>query len=120
MAEIHQTGRMGEALAAGHLHREGYDILETNWHSRQLEVDIIARSGHLLVIVEVKTRTSSRHGEPEVFVSKVKQRHLIRAANHYLLKHRLDLEIRFDIVSIVFEKGEARINHIPDAFSPDL
>ena len=120
MAEFHQTGKKGEELALQHLRLEGYEILETNWHSSHREVDIIARLDEFLVVVEVKTRTTSRFGEPESFVNKTKQKHLIRAANHYLLKHRLDLEVRFDIISVVIDQEDARLNHIPGAFSPGL
>jgi putative endonuclease len=120
MAELHQTGKKGEKLALQHLRLEGYEILETNWHSNHREVDIIARLDELLVIVEVKTRTTTRFGEPESFVNKKKQKHLIRCANHYLLKHRLDLEVRFDIISVLIDKEDARLHHIPGAFSPGI
>jgi putative endonuclease len=120
MAEFHQTGKKGEELAAEHLRLEGYEILETNWHSNHREVDIIARTEEVLVIVEVKTRTSSKFGEPESFVNKAKQKHLVKAANHYLGKQRLDLEVRFDIISVVIDGAEIRLSHIPDAFSPRI
>lgn len=120
MAESHQTGKKGEALALQHLRLAGYQILEVNWQSGHREVDIIARHESLLVIVEVKSRTSSKFGEPESFVNKTKQKHLIRSANHYLVKHGLDLEVRFDIISVVFDGTEFRLNHIPGAFAPGI
>ncbi len=118
MAQSHDIGQAGEALAAEHLKQQGCQILETNWQSNHQEIDIIARKGNILVIVEVKTRSSNFFGEPEVFVTKQKQRMLIKAANHYVAKNELDLEIRFDIISILFKDQKHRLNHIEDAFYP--
>jgi len=120
MAEIHETGKKGEAIALEHLVRNGYKILETNWQSSHKEIDIIAQKEDQLVIVEVKARKTAFFGEPEEFVTKSKQKLLIGAANHYLLKHNLDLEVRFDIISVLFKGENYRVNHIEDAFYPTL
>jgi putative endonuclease len=45
---------------------------------------------------------------------------LIVAANHYLFKNNLDLEVRFDIISVLFKGDNYRVNHIEDAFYPTL
>lgn len=118
MAESHNTGEQGEAIAAAYLASGGWDILETNWHSNHHEADIIARRNDLLVIVEVKTRTTDYFGNPEDFVSKQKQRRLIKTANHYISLKRLDLEVRFDIISIVLKPPRLRLRHLEDAFYP--
>ncbi len=120
MAGIHKTGQRGEAIAAAYLSEQGYEILATNWQSNHQEVDIVARKAGLLVIAEVKTRSSSYHGQPEAFVTRHKQRMLIKAANHYLSKHKLDLEVRFDIVAILIHDHGHRINHIESAFYPTV
>lgn len=120
MAEFHETGKKGEALAAEHLRQNGYTILETNWQSSHKEIDIIARKGDLLVVVEVKARKTAFFGEPEEFVTRSKQKMLIAAANHYLAKHDLDLEVRFDIISVLFKGEKYRVTHIEDAFYPTL
>jgi putative endonuclease len=121
MAECHDTGKRGEAAALAFLQQEGYRILETNWQSNHQEVDIIALQNNTIVFVEVKTRSSLRFGEPEAFVTKNKQRMLIKAANHYLLQHNIKQEARFDIITVLQIKGgRPQINHITDAFYPDL
>lgn len=118
MADIHKIGKRGEALAIEHLVKQGYKILETNWQSNHQEIDIIARKDNILVITEVKARSTNFFGEPEVFVTKHKQRMLIKAANHYITKENLHLEVRFDIISVLFNKDEHRLKHIEDAFYP--
>ena len=118
MAEHNDLGKLGEEIAVQYLTDKGYKILERNWHNVHKEVDIIAKDGRFLVIVEVKTRQSSKNGEPDMAVTRQKQRMLISAANAYIFRNRLDLETRFDIISIVFNNGEPVIDHIEDAFLP--
>ncbi len=120
MAEKHQTGKSGEELAGKYLEQKGYQVLETNWQSGHQEIDIIARKDDLLVVAEVKTRRTRFFGEPEEFVTRNKQRQLIKAANQYLLKNELDLEVRFDIVSVLLQGERHQVNHIEDAFYPTL
>ena len=118
MAESHDTGKQGEAIAAAYLASKGWKILETNWHSNHEEADIIARNGDMLIIVEVKTRSTSFFGSPEGFVGRQKQRRLVKTANHYLSSNGLDLEVRFDIISIVMQLPRPKLKHIEDAFYP--
>ncbi|MCA6361615.1 MAG: YraN family protein [Bacteroidetes bacterium] len=113
-----ETGNRGEMLAAIYLQQQGYEVICTNWQFLHLEIDVVARYKEFLVIVEVKTRTSAFWGEPETFVSLAKQKKLIRAAALYLDQHRLDLEVRFDVVGILGTGTDARITHIADAFQP--
>lgn len=119
MAEHNITGKKGEEMAADFLASNGYEILETNWRFMHLEADIIAKKEKTLVIAEVKTRKSSYFGEPESFVTKQKQKNLIKAANGYIERNNIDLEVRFDIVSIVLNDSTA-VKHIEDAFYPLL
>ena len=118
MAEHNQKGRDGEKLAEVYLVDKGYAILEKNWQFQHAEIDIIAQKEDTLVIAEVKARSSSFFGEPEEFVTKQKQKHLIRAANAYIEKKNLDFEVRFDIISIIFTGNNHRVYHIEDAFHP--
>ncbi len=120
MAEHNDTGAKGEELAATFLQNKGYSILEKNWRFKNLEADIIAILAKTLVIAEVKTRKSNYFGEPETFVNKQKQKNLIKTANAYILRNQLDLEVRFDIISIILGNNKMEINHIEDAFYPTL
>ena len=113
-------GKLGEEIAAQFLLKKGYTILDRNWRNHHKEVDIVALDGKMLVIVEVKTRKSDEFGAPELAVNKRKQRLLISAANAYIYSHPLDLEVRFDIISIYFNDGNPVIEHIEDAFLPSF
>ena len=116
MVDKIRYGQQGEDLAAEFLTEEGYDILERNWRFKHNEVDIIARQDDLLIIVEVKTRSGDSWGEPYTAVDIRKQRYLIFAAERYLYGHDLDLEVRFDIISIISDKGRVVLEHIREAF----
>ncbi len=118
MAEHNDFGKLGEELAVDYLTGKGYEILERNWRNIHKEIDIIAKDGKFLVIVEVKTRQTDEYGEPDVAVTRKKQRMLIAAANAYITRKGLDIETRFDIISIIFRDGEPVIEHIEDAFLP--
>ena len=118
MAAHNDFGKLGEELAVNYLTGKGYKILERNWHNTHNEIDIIAKDGQYLVIVEVKTRQTDEYGNPDIAVTKQKQRRLISAANSYIFRNHLELETRFDIVSIIFRDGEPIIEHIEDAFLP--
>lgn len=118
MATHNDLGEKGEELAVAHLIKTGYVILERNWRFGKDEIDIIARIADELVIVEVKTRQSDFFGEPQEFVSKSKQNHMIRAAHAYIEKHDLDLETRFDIIGIILNTKDQKIDHIEGAFQP--
>jgi putative endonuclease len=120
MAEHNETGQRGEEIAAAFLKTKGYTILETNWRFRNLEADIIASINDTLVIAEVKTRKSNHFGEPETFVNRQKQKNLIQAANEYVIRAGLDLEVRFDILSVITFNGQSSVNHIESAFYPLL
>ena len=119
MAHHQLTGATGEQLACQHLQGLGYDLLHRNWRHGRDELDLVMRHGGTLVVVEVKTRATSHHGEPEEAVDPPKQRKMVRAAEAYMELHDLDIDIRFDIVSIVLGTlGAPEIFHIPEAFYP--
>ena len=118
MADHNDIGKLGEELAVQYLIDKGYEILERNWRNVHKEIDIIARDGQDLVIVEVKTRQTDEYGNPDTAVTKQKQNRLIAAANAYLFSKRLDIDTRFDIISIIFRDGAPVIEHIEDAFLP--
>ena len=118
MAEHNETGKKGEDLAADFLQNEGFQILERNWKNRFEEIDIIALENDLLVIVEVKTRSSLAFGKPEESVGLRKQRLLVNAAEAYIKKYNSERETRFDIVSVVTNGTGANFQHIRHAFSP--
>jgi putative endonuclease len=114
----HLLGKEGEERARMHLASKGYRILHSNWRFRRFEVDIIAEHNSTIVFIEVKMRKNDEFGEPEVFVTKQKQGFLISAAHHYLREKEIEMEARFDIISLLRSEGEWNINHIESAFYP--
>ena len=120
MAEHNDFGRQGEEEACKYLSGKGYTILEQNWRHMKDEVDIIAKNDEYLIIAEVKTRRTLYFGEPQIFVNRKKQSFMIRAANAYIEKNNIDLETRFDILSVIISGEKVSIKHIEDAFYPTL
>ncbi|WP_420287322.1 YraN family protein [Flavobacterium psychrophilum] len=116
MAEHNDLGKFGEDLSVEFLQKKGYSILETNWTFQKAEIDIIAQKENILVIVEVKTRSSIDFGSPQDFVKPAKIQHLVKAVNEYVISNDLDLEIRFDIIAVYKERKEFKIEHFEDAF----
>lgn len=119
MAKHITLGKKGEALARTFLEKKGYTILDTNWRHEKDEIDIVAMDGEELVIVEVKTRSSNYYGEPYESVGYGKEKFLIRATESYLEEKDLDLDSRFDIISIIINQQGEKIEHIEDAFYPE-
>ncbi|MDD4032387.1 MAG: YraN family protein [Bacteroidales bacterium] len=113
-------GSRGEGLACDFLISRGFLILERNWRHKKQEVDLIATDGQYLRIVEVKSRSLTGRIEPFEAVNKNKQNLLIKAAHAYVTQKKIDLEVRFDIVSIVFSNDNQQIDYFPDAFYPVL
>ncbi len=118
MADHNDLGKQGEELAVAFLKKQNYKILATNWRFGKEEIDIIACDKNEIVFAEVKTRGSQAFGAPETFVSNAKQRFIINAADAYLKKNDVDLEARFDVISVIIKNTEPEINHIISAFYP--
>ncbi len=110
-------GQVGEEIARRYLVNKGFNIVATNWRTAHLEVDIIAEYEKYIVFVEVKLRYPGTALEPHMTVNRKKQKHLVKAANEYLLQNNEEREARFDIVSILVGTGEKPlIEHFEDAF----
>jgi len=112
-----QLGEAGEDLAAAALKKQGYKILERNWRSPLGEVDLIAKHGRFLVLVEVKTRRSDAFGGPREAVSPAKQARLRRLADYYVRQKRLgETPVRFDVVGITLTAAGPQVEVIANAF----
>ncbi|WP_456462821.1 YraN family protein [Lutibacter sp.] len=116
MATHNELGKKGEELASEFLQKNNYIILERNWRFKKAEVDIIAQKDTILAIVEVKTRSSDYFGNPQDFVNQKKIKLLVEAINEYVISKDLDVEVRFDIISILKNKNNFDIKHLRDAF----
>ena len=120
MAKHNELGKKGELIARKFLEAKGFKILETNWRHEKDELDIIVKDDDELVIIEVKTRSTSYFGDPSEAVGKAKEEFIIRAAEAYIEIHDLNMDMRFDIISIITNSNEEIIEHIKDAFYPEL
>ena len=111
------TGRRGEELAAEHLRKAGYKIVERNVRSRYGEIDIVADDHGCLVFVEVRTMKSQAM-HPEESVSRMKKRRMADLGLRYLQGHgRESAEWRLDVIAIeLTDDGQvARFEHYQNA-----
>lgn len=120
MAKHNKLGEEGEKVACEYLQGKGYTIREVNWRSGNLELDIIAQKGTVLVFVEVKTRQSHLYGFPAEAVTPAKIRRIVYAADAYIRMYNLSLDVRFDVMSLVQRPDGYEIEQIEDAFFPPL
>ena len=115
MAAHNDLGKWGEDLAADYLQDKGYVIIDRDWKSGHHDLDIVAKEGDTLVIVEVKTRRNRLFGNPEEAIDYKKRQSLQSAINHYVKSHHVNVPVRFDIISIVGTIGSTpEIDHIKD------
>jgi putative endonuclease len=99
------------------LKKKGYHILERNYVCKMGEMDIVAREKDTLTFVEVKTRTSTAFGPPQLAVNLTKQMQLSKVALYFLKEKKLeDVKARFDVVAILLGPGKEEIDLIRDAF----
>lgn len=116
MAAHNELGKVGEELAVKFLIQEGYAIVARNFTFQKAEVDIIARKDNILAIIEVKTRSTPDFGNPQEFVKARQIQRLVKAVDHFVTDHGMDVEVRFDIVAIIKNKAGTRLEHLEDAF----
>ncbi|MDI1472823.1 MAG: YraN family protein [Thermodesulfovibrio sp.] len=105
-------GKEGESIAIEYLLSKGYKILEKNFRTKFGEIDIIAKEGEYIVIIEVKRRMSDSFGSPELSVNPKKQEKLKKLALLYLYKLGKEHPVRFDVIAI----RDKEIEHIENAF----
>ncbi|UCE20635.1 MAG: YraN family protein [Gemmatimonadota bacterium] len=109
-------GKKGEELAVQFIRRQGFEILERNYHHRRGEIDIVARDRKTLVFIEVKTATSNQYGPPESWVDSRKQQQVAKIAAAYLQERKVtNVDCRFDVIAVDHTR-ENSINHIQNAF----
>lgn len=111
-----QAGDAAEDRALHHLQQAGLRLLERNYRTPGRgggEIDLIMRTPDgTTVFVEVRQRASASHGGAAASIGATKQRRIIFAARHYLMRLREPPPCRFDVV--LLESG--RIEWLPAAF----
>ena len=97
-------GNAAEDAALAHLLAAGLTLVERNYRTPGRgggEIDLVMReAGGTLVFVEVRARAATTHGGAAASVGGVKQRRIVLAARHYLMRHRSPPACRFDVVAI--------------------
>ena len=112
-----ELGKKGEDLALRYLKKNGYHVYERNYVCKMGEVDIIAKEKDTLAFIEVKTRTSTAFGPPQLAVNAAKQMQLSKVALYFLKEKGIeDVKARFDVVAIILGPGGPEIELIRDAF----
>ena len=99
-----RLGDAAESLALAHLLKAGCKLVQTNYRTPGRgggEVDLIVREcDGTLVFVEVRQRSGHSHGGAGASIGGVKQRRIIFAARHYLMRLKSLPPCRFDVVLV--------------------
>lgn len=120
MALHNELGKWGEEIAREYLLSQGYAIGATNTRYGKVEVDFIAFKDDIVVFVEVKTRAND-FTDPLDAVDRRKRSRMVRAADAYLRNNNLSLDYRFDLILVIGTPDTGHtLEHIPDAFFPEL
>jgi putative endonuclease len=112
--EGNAIGRIGEDVAASYLSRLGWEVIERNWRCADGEIDIIAREGSTLVVVEVKARRGNGYGQPIEAITTEKYLRL-RRLTHLWLKgqERWEPLIRIDAIGVLVDRERrCQVTHI--------
>lgn len=114
MRATQALGRFGEDAAARHLLDAGFEVLERNWRCSVGEIDIVARDGDTIVVVEVKTRRGVGFGAPLEAVTPRKAARLARLGVEYRrCAGRLPAPMRIDLVGVLLVPGgPVQIEHL--------
>jgi putative endonuclease len=114
MSAKDDLGREGEQVAAEYLERAGLRVLDRNWRCAEGEIDIVAAERQVMVVCEVKTRSSTRFGTPLEAITRHKQARLRRLAMRWLVAHGVLFdEVRIDVIGLIRDKaGHYEIEHV--------
>jgi putative endonuclease len=116
-----EKGAEAEHVAVEYLKKHGLRVCELNYHTRQGEIDIVARENDQLVFIEVKSSSKPSDWYAGERIDQRKRRRMQLAALHYIASHEIPAGgMRFDAVIMVAARGdEWSIEHIRDAFIID-
>lgn len=116
MGKHNEFGKEGEQIAVDYLKKNGYVVKYKNYRYLKAEIDIIAKKGDVLAIVEVRSRSSNFIENIAETVTPKKIKLLVMAADHYVTDNNLDVEVRFDIITILKNKSQFELEHLESAF----
>lgn len=107
-------GTYGETLAARHLVEQGMVLLDRNWRCEVGEIDLVLRDGRVLVVCEVKTRSSVACGHPHEAVTPTKVARLVELGARWQQAHDVRAEeLRIDLVCVLRpRRGPSTVDHV--------
>jgi putative endonuclease len=107
-------GEYGERLAARHLVDAGLVVLDRNWRCSAGEIDLVLREGRVLVVCEVKTRTSVDHGTPHEAIGDAKLDRLRRLGARWQEERGVSAtDVRVDLVAVLRpRRGPSVVEHV--------
>jgi len=112
-------GTSGEKIAQNYLEKRGYKHLDSQWHSRYGEIDLVMKENDELVFVEVKLRKNNKYGHPEEMVTRDKTEKIKKTALEYIAADLEKYFWRFDIVAITGNILDYEIHHFRDTIRED-
>lgn len=114
----HRLGLTGEEAARAHLEDLGWAVMAHRFRAGRNDIDLIARRGHVVAFIEVKTRQGAGFGLGRESILWKKRRAIARAAEVWRLRHgRPDDLYRFDFIEVVPGVGRGpAILHVTDAW----
>ncbi len=116
MGKHNEFGKEGEQIAVDFLLKKGYTIVYRNYRYLKAEVDILAQKENILAVVEVRSRSSDFIENIADTITPKKIKLLVAAADHYVTEANLDVEVRFDIITILKNKKRFELEHLENAF----
>ena len=116
MGKHNEFGKEGEQIAVDLLLKKGYKIKYRNYRYLKAEIDIIAQIGNTLAVIEVRSRSSDFFENIAETITKKKIGLLVMGADHYVTEQDLDVEVRFDVITILKNKKVFEIEHLESAF----
>lgn len=116
MGKHNEFGKLGEQKAVDFLIKNGYQIKYRNYRYLKGEIDIIAQKEGTLAVVEVKSRSSNFLENIAETVNQKKITLLVTTADHYIITNDLDVEVRFDIITVLKKGNQFELEHFENAF----
>jgi putative endonuclease len=115
----HVAGKTWELTASKFLAERGIDIIARGYRCRLGELDLVGLDGTTLVVVEVRARASGAHGTAVETVGPRKQRRIVNATRHFLMRNPawFARPIRFDVIAVDgIDTAEPRMRWLRGAF----
>ena len=117
---MYLKGKESERVAESYLKNNGFVIHFKNKRVGRYEVDLVCEKNGVIVFVEVKSLSSNCYKKPFESVTIGKQKKIIRVADQVIHKYFPNQESRFDVISMIGKPKNYKIEHIKNAFTPEI